>query len=83
MPKEFKSHFTDYVVPMPELAGNWGGTKNGTDIPGGEKGTSGIMPEVTFVDLAGAPGPGDSAGAIKGDIGMDPVRGKAPMPVKG
>jgi hypothetical protein len=50
------------VVPTPELGGDWGGTKDGYDIPGGQKGDRGIIPEVTTVDVPGAPQIGGSIG---------------------
>jgi hypothetical protein len=66
MPEEFKSLFTDYVVPMPSMGGDWGGTKNGdTGFQGAQKGTAGKIPEVTFVDVKGGDKPGASAGVGK------------------
>lgn len=60
---EIKTPFKDYVVPKPSVGGDWGGVKDGVDIPGGRKGTGGIMPEVTMVPVEGAPAPGTSLGA--------------------
>ncbi len=71
MPKDMgglRSGFKDYAVPMPSESGDWGGSKNGADIPGGKKGDEGRLPEVTFVKIDGAPGVGESAGAGLGSI---------------
>jgi len=51
--------FTEHVCPEPNSAGDHGGTRDGYDIPGGEKGTPGVMKEVTTVDVPGGPGIGD------------------------
>jgi len=58
-----KTLFKDAVGPTDkDLGGDWGGTKNGdTSFQGAEKGTSGRIPEVTMVDVQGAPKPGASA----------------------
>jgi hypothetical protein len=61
-----KTHFVDAIVPDPGLEGDWGGTKDGDTSfqgAGGQKGTSGKIPEVTFVDVQGGPKPGSSATA--------------------
>lgn len=49
------THFGDAVVPTPSNEGDWGGTKQGYEIAGGQKGVTGILPEVTTVDVQGAP----------------------------
>lgn len=75
-----KTHFVDAIVPTDKsLGGDWGGTKNGADIQGGQKGTAGKIPEVTFVDIQGAPKPGSSATA--GSQGK--VANKGPKDVGG
>jgi hypothetical protein len=52
-----RTHFSDAVVPTPGMGGDWGGTKDGdTSFQGATKGTRGIVPEVTLVDVNGAPG---------------------------
>ena len=56
--------FKDCVVPPPGTKSSWGGEKDGTSIPGGRKGTGGIMPEVTTVDVGGKK-PGSKASAAK------------------
>lgn len=64
MPSEFKSLFKEAVVPEPGVKGDWGATHDGdTSIGQGAapKGTPGIMPEVTYVDLKDAPGPNEKA----------------------
>ena len=42
-----KTPFKDAVVPVPNPAGDWGGTHNGVDIKDGVKGTPGIIPDMT------------------------------------
>lgn len=60
------THFEDAVVPTPGLGGDWGGTKNGdTSFQGAVKGDAGKIPEVTFVDVNGAP-PRNSKATITG-----------------
>ncbi len=54
--------FKDAQCPTPGLEGDWGGKKGGADIPGGQKGTKGIIPEVTTVAINGAPAEGSSPG---------------------
>jgi len=58
---DFKSLFKDKIMPVPEMGGDWGGSKNGADIPGGQKGTAGIIPEVCYVDAPGGANVGESA----------------------
>lgn len=80
MPNEFPSLFKDYVCPEPDVKGDWGGSVNG-DTTSGQgampKGTAGIIPEVTYVDVQGAPGPNDQAQivSIAGGIPRD-MKGK-------
>ncbi len=57
-----KTLFKDAQVPTPGMEGDWGGTKNGdTSFHGATKGTSGKIPETTFIPLPGAPGPNTKA----------------------
>lgn len=70
-----KTHFGDAAVPDPKIGGNWGGTKGGVDIGGG-KSTGGVIPEVTMVDVEGAPKAGSqisgsTGGAIAGKDSKD------------
>jgi len=59
---EMKTPFKDKIAPEQSVdGGDWGGTKNGLEIPGGQKGTAGIMPEVTTVDAPGGANVGESA----------------------
>jgi hypothetical protein len=53
--------FKDKIAPDQDVKGDWGGSTNGVDIPGGQKGTAGIMPEVTFVDAPGGANVGESS----------------------
>jgi hypothetical protein len=46
------------ICPTPDMAGNQVAVSNGLDINGGQKGTPGIMPEVTTVSVTGATSPG-------------------------
>jgi hypothetical protein len=64
----FRTHFGDAVVPTPEVGGTWGGTKNGLDIGSGGKGTGGVLPEVTLVDVEGAPKQGTQISEGTGPI---------------
>lgn len=64
--------YKDCVVPTPGNGGDWGGEKNGVDIPGGQKGTPGIIPEVTLVSVEGAPPSGGSPGMMAG-VGAAPL----------
>lgn len=52
--------FVDACVPKPSTSGVGVAVTNGIDVAGGAKGTPGIMPEVTIVDIAGG-SPGTKA----------------------
>jgi hypothetical protein len=52
--------FKDAVVSAPSPRDGQGSVTNGADVLDGQKGTSGIMTEVTFVDVAGGPSVGSS-----------------------
>ena len=59
-----KTHFTDAIVPTDKsFSGDGVATHDGCDIQGGQKGTRGIIPEVTYVEIQGAPRAGSSATA--------------------
>lgn len=71
MPKEFKSFYDNYPVPMPNNTGDWGGTKGGAEAGGdAQKETSDAFgPKVTTVDVMGGPGKGTKidVGSIQAD----------------
>jgi hypothetical protein len=76
-----KTLFGDATAPDKDLGGDWGGSKNGdTSFQGAEKGDAGKIPEVTFVDIQGAPKPGASVGEGAGGSvagkGKGTLRGK-------
>lgn len=78
---EFSTLFADAPVPTPGVGGDWGGTVNGDQTFGqgaAPKGVAGIMPEVTYVDINGAPGPNEKApiADIAGGIPRDMKGGK-------
>jgi len=41
--------FEGAVISSKDSSGDWANVTNGLDIPGGQKGTAGVMPEVTTV----------------------------------
>lgn len=59
-----QTNFDGAVCPLPGGHGDstHGGTRNGYDVTGGEKGTAGVMPEVTTVEVAGSPKIGGKVG---------------------
>lgn len=57
--KQFPTLFHNYVCPVPEVGGTHGGVRDGYDIPGGQKGTRGKLPEVTTVDVRSGPSVGE------------------------
>jgi hypothetical protein len=46
------------ICPAPDQAGNQVAQRNGLPIAGGEKGTPGVVDEVTTVQVTGAKSPG-------------------------
>lgn len=57
----FKTPFTDAITPnIGTDDGSHASVENGADILQGQKGTPGIMPEVTFVDIPEGPSVGAS-----------------------
>jgi hypothetical protein len=59
------SPFDKPVCPIPDQAGTHATVRNGVDIAGGQKGTAGVVDEVTLVGAAGAgssPGMGQPRG---------------------
>ena len=42
--------FEGAVISSKDSSGDWANVTNGLDIPGGRKGTAGVMPEVTTVE---------------------------------
>ena len=42
------------ICPKPDQAGDHASVRNGLDISGGQKGTAGVVDEVTLVNVTGA-----------------------------
>ena len=55
------SPYVDCAVPKPSTSGEGVAVTDGIDVHGGAKGTGGVMPEVTIVDVHGGGSPGTKA----------------------
>lgn len=64
--KDLQTPFKDYIAPLPNMSGDGVAVRDGLDIPGGQKGTPGKMPEVTTVSIPSGKGVGEKVGT--GDV---------------